>query len=288
VARLCLRTVDIFCTPLRRDAHCLSTVSGRLEVSQNYKTRQIKYIKTTYNTTSPNILFIPGYLAGKDGDKATALQNICDKHHFNFTRYDPTGIGETEGVKFEEARFSDWLFDAIQMLQNVVNPGKTVVVGSSLGSWISCYLAWKNPEKFDGLMLFCPAFNSGQFVWDLILSSVPEESRQRLKAGETVTITSMGDWEEFTISKDVRNDMMIHNLSLAPKSINLKCPVRMIHAVDDGVIRFDRSVNRDVVEMFEGNDVEISLVKQGGHELVNERCLEVVERMACELVQKAK
>lgn len=217
-----------------------------------------------------------------------ALQNTCYKHKLNFTRYDPTGIGETKGVRFSEARYSDWLFDASQMLEKVVNPGKTVVIGSSLGGWMACYLALKHPGKFDGLMLFCPAFNSGQFIWDLILSSVSEEDRRKLKAGETVRITSMGDWEEFEMCKDVRNDMIIHNLSLAPASINVKCPVRILHALDDKVIRFERTVNRDVVEMFKSDDVEVSLVKQGGHELVNERCLEVVERMVCELVEKAK
>lgn len=51
-------------------------------------------------------------------------------------RYDPSGLGESEGMTKAEARMSIWLEDAEEMLLNVAE-GPQIVIGSSLGCWVS-------------------------------------------------------------------------------------------------------------------------------------------------------
>lgn len=55
------------------------------------------------------------------------------------SRYDPSGLGESEGVKLTDTRFSLWLEDAREMLVNVAD-GPQIVVCSSMGCWVSVLL----------------------------------------------------------------------------------------------------------------------------------------------------
>lgn len=64
------------------------------------------------------------------------------------SRYDPSGLGESEGVSLMESKFSLWLEDAKEMLLKVaVNP--QIVVCSSMGCWVSimlwymCFMLYK-------------------------------------------------------------------------------------------------------------------------------------------------
>ena len=52
------------------------------------------------------------------------------------SRYDPSGLGESEGVNKTEARFCLWLDDAKEMLLNVTD-GPQIVICSSMGCWVS-------------------------------------------------------------------------------------------------------------------------------------------------------
>lgn len=50
-------------------------------------------------------------------------------------RYDPSGLGETEGVKQTETTLTVWLEDAAQVLSNLTD-GPQLVVASSMGGWV--------------------------------------------------------------------------------------------------------------------------------------------------------
>lgn len=52
------------------------------------------------------------------------------------SRYDPSGLGDSKGVKLTETKFSLWLEDAREMLLKVTD-GPQIVVCSSMGCWVS-------------------------------------------------------------------------------------------------------------------------------------------------------
>ena len=54
-------------------------------------------------------------------------------------RYDPSGIGDSDG-SLETVEFSDWVENAATVLERL-GSSDNVVVGSSMGGWISLLLA---------------------------------------------------------------------------------------------------------------------------------------------------
>ena len=57
----------------------------------------------------------------------------------NVCRYDPSSIGESEG-RLETVEFTDWVENAATVLESL-GSADNVVVGSSMGGWISLLLA---------------------------------------------------------------------------------------------------------------------------------------------------
>ena len=55
------------------------------------------------------------------------------------SRYDPSGIGDSNG-SLETVEFSDWVENAATVLERL-GSSDNVVVGSSMGGWISLILA---------------------------------------------------------------------------------------------------------------------------------------------------
>ena len=81
------------------------------------------------------------------------------------------GLGESSG-DHASLEFSDWFDDCQAAIQVATeeNPDTGVVlVGSSMGAWISLKMVEQNRDVVKGLILIAPAIN---FMWSFYLVSV--------------------------------------------------------------------------------------------------------------------
>jgi pimeloyl-ACP methyl ester carboxylesterase len=63
------------------------------------------------------------------------------------------GRSDERQLPFTTADLDDWLYDVF----NELSISKAVVIGASLGAWLSAKFAIRYPEKIDKLVLLCPA-----------------------------------------------------------------------------------------------------------------------------------
>jgi len=82
--------------------------------------------------------------SGKDGQKAEHVKRWCQETGRSFVRYDPTCLGASPG-DWSTVELQDWRDDAGEVLEKVCG-GPTVLLGSSMGGWISLLLA-TNPRS---------------------------------------------------------------------------------------------------------------------------------------------
>ena len=127
-------------------------------------------------------------MSGKDGEKAEHLRSQCTRLGRTFVRYDPTCIGQSEG-SVEEVQFKDWVEDAAKMLVEQC-AGPTVLVGSSMGGWISLLLASRaeTRELVKGLVLVAPALNFFRPHYHQMASELSVQQQAKLERGETVAV----------------------------------------------------------------------------------------------------
>lgn len=95
------------------------------------------------NSALPLVVFCGGYRSDMAGTKAIFLEEQCKARGQSYLRFDYRGHGESEGV-FDDATISDWKNDAVAAITNVLDDKtdqKVLVVGSSMGGWISLLCA---------------------------------------------------------------------------------------------------------------------------------------------------
>ena len=104
--------------------------------------------------------------------------------HLNSCRYDPTCIGDSPG-SWETLEFRHWIEDAEAVLERAGGE-KNVLVGSSMGGWISLLLASRSrlKQNIKGLVLIAPALNFIRPFYQQLYANSDENVQRALDNGE--------------------------------------------------------------------------------------------------------
>lgn len=209
---------------------------------------------------TPGVLFCGGFMSDMSGSKATALASHCRQQGRAFVRFDYSGHGASGG-RFADGCIGDWLGDALAVLDELTT-GPQVVVGSSMGGWISLLLALARAQRVHALALLAPAPDFTRAIWDDELS--PAE-REHLQQNGHIERPSEYSEQPYLITRRLIEDGRRHLLLGAP--IGIACPVRILHGMQDSDVPWQRSIT--LVERLQGDDVVLTLLKHGDHRLSN-------------------
>lgn len=249
------------------------------------KVRRIAYNKTS-GPRSHGLLYIPGFMGHKGGGKPVALHSFSQKYGFPFLRYDPSGLGESEGMTKAETRFSIWLEDAKEMLLNVAE-GPQIVICSSMGCWITSHLIQMHPEKFAGILMLAPAVNFHSRYEKVLRAQLTPKLLQKFEEGGVVPLYAP-DYGEFPLTKAHFQDMKKFALTREPEQIPVPVPLRIIHGVKDKDVPYTESL--PLMHSFKTEDVHLSFLKHAGHTLVDKLSLELIYdtilKLAAEVQQR--
>lgn len=98
--------------------------------------RRIAYRLT--DGEGPAVVFCGGFKSDMEGTKALHLQAWAERTGRAFLRFDYSGHGQSEGA-FLDGSIGDWFEDARAVCGLLAGP--LLLVGSSMGGWISLLLA---------------------------------------------------------------------------------------------------------------------------------------------------
>ena len=207
---------------------------------------------------TPGVLFCGGFKSDMTGNKATALEAHCRAGGRQYTRFDYRGHGQSGG-RFVDATVGDWKGDALAVLDRVTS-GPQVIVGSSMGGWIMLLLALARPERVHGLVGIAPAPDFVLRMWD----GFSDEIRATLRREGVYRRPSQYSHEPYEITLRLLEEGRDH-LVLDRGPAPVRCPVRLLHGMRDPDVPWRNSV--DLVDRLAGDDVVLTLVKDGDHRL---------------------
>src|SRR5918911_5095010 len=139
-----------------------------LEVGSGERARRIALLQR--EGAGPIVVWLGGFRSDMRSTKADALDAWAAAVGRAFLRFDYSGHGESGG-RFEEATISQWLADALAVLDRHV-PDRPVLVGSSMGGWLALLatreLLQARPERAPcALVLIAPAVDfTERLMWD--------------------------------------------------------------------------------------------------------------------------
>jgi len=231
------------------------------------KSSSIQYLKTNCGDSIayerivgkpqyPSLVYVPGYGTGKDGEIAKFLKQVAEEGCFGFVSYDPVGLGESMNDKtFASMEFEDWLLNAEAVL-NMLAGEKVILVGGSMGGWISVRLAAQHNLKpiIKGMILISTATNFGSLDYRAI-------------PGRKSFFMNMKKFE-------------MHG------SLDIDVPVIILHGVKDEIIPFKESIN--IMENLTSKDVELIYVKEATHSFQDPQSLDILKDRVMKMVDKMK
>jgi len=242
---------------------------------------KIAYEKLEGSVELPTVMFVPGFMSGKDGDKPKHLREYCINKNYTYIRYDPTCIGESPG-DWTSLEFQDWVENAGSILENL-GSSQNIVVGSSMGGWISLWLASqeKYKEKVKSLLLIAPAVNFLRPFYAEIVRKLPQEVQDKLERGEIHQIEDQ--YGVKPLKKSFAENSAKFEIDLG-QPIDISCPVKILHGVADDTVPYKNSLG--IMELLVSEDVEVIYRKGAGHRFSEEESLKLLESNLEKIIQK--
>jgi pimeloyl-ACP methyl ester carboxylesterase len=235
----------------------------------------IAYHKTP--GSAPGIVFLGGFMSDMTGSKALSLEDFAARRGQAFLRFDYQGHGASSG-HFEEGTIGRWAEDAVAAL-DALTEGPQVLVGSSMGGWIMLLAALARPQRVAGLLGIAAA---PDFTEDLMWDAYPPDVRETLEREGVYHEPSDYGEEPYTITKALIDDGRKHLLLRKPLPIT--CPVRLIHGMADPDVPWELAIR--LADRLESDDVEVTLVKGGGHRLSEPEDLERLGTTLARLLER--
>ena len=208
------------------------------------------------------MVFLGGFRSDMTGTKAQYLQDWAQAQRHSFIRFDYSGHGQSGGA-FEDGAIGDWAQDAMAVLG--LTTGPQILVGSSMGGWISLLIARAMPDKVAGLVTIAAA---PDFTEDSMWGQFGPAQRAELLATGVIHLPSdYGTPYPITrrLIEEGRGQLVLRSPLLLPM------PVRFLQGTADRDV--DQSVALRLLGHATGPDIRLTLLKGADHRFSTPECL---------------
>ncbi len=236
--------------------------------------RRIAYHLT--DGTGPAVVFLGGFKSDMGGTKAVFLEEWARAQGRAFLRFDYSGHGESSEA-FTDGAIGDWFEDACAALGLLA--GKVVLVGSSMGGWISLLVARAMPERVAGLVTIAAA---PDFTEDSMWAGFSDAQKAELMAGQVALPSEYG--EPYIITRRLIEEGRTRLVLRDP--LPLPFPVRFLQGTADADV--DMSVALRLLDHATGPDMRLTLVKGADHRFSDDTCLELIGAAVTDVLEQAR
>jgi len=231
------------------------------------KTKKIRYLKH-YQKNSDYIVFLHGFMSDLEGKKPKTFFNFAKQNKLGFLALEYSGHGKSSG-KFINGNISKWTQETNILIKKIVKNNKIILVGSSMGSWISI-----NQFKFfkKQIIGFLGIGSAPEFLENLMWKKFSKRMKSEtikngiynLKHGNyTYPIT-------LQLIKDGRKNKVLK------KKIKSKIYVTMVHGQKDEVVPV--SYSKKVLKIFVKAKKKLVIIKKGDHSLSSPKWLKLIKK----------
>ena len=235
-----------------------------METLDTPQRRRIAYNRLEGN--GPCVVFLGGLKSDMEGTKALHLEAWARAGGRAFLRFDYSGHGQSSG-DFTEGAIGDWAEDA-QAAITALTAGPVVLVGSSMGGWISLLMAKRLGAKLAGLVTIAAA---PDFTEDSMWDGFDEAQKAALmEEGQVALPSEYGD--PYIITRRLVEDGRAHLVLREPLALPYR--VRFLQGTADADV--DMSVALRLLDHAEGDDIRLTLVKGADHRFSTPKELDLI------------
>lgn len=209
---------------------------------------------------TPTVVWLQGFMSDMVSTKASALAEWARGREQSLLRLDYSGHGRSSG-RIEEGCIGMWLADAREAILRLTS-GPIVLIGSSMGGWISLLLA--RDRQFEGrlagMVLIAPAWDmTERLMWGEMSFA---QRREVMETGiwyEPSAYSEQGYPITRRLIEEGRNHL------IGETGLAVGAPVHILQGMQDPDVPWQGSAR--LVDLIDGGDVRLTLVKDGDHRL---------------------
>ena len=230
-------------------------------------TKKIRYLNFVQKN-SAYIVFLHGFMSDLEGKKPKSLLNFAKKNKLSFLALEYSGHGKSSG-KFVDGNISKWTRDTKVLISKIVKKNNFILVGSSMGSWISLNLFKYFKSQIVG---FLGIGSAPDFLENLMWKKFSKKMRTEL-IKKNIYNLKHGDYVypiTLQLIKDGRKNKVLN------KKIESRINVTMIHGEKDEAVPI--SYSKKTLKIFKGAKKRLVLVKNGNHSLSSPKWLKLIKK----------
>jgi len=231
------------------------------------KSKRIRYLKLSQKNTS-YIVFLHGFMSNLEGKKPKAFLDFAKKNNLGFLALEYSGHGRSSG-KFTNGNISKWTRETRILIQKIVKKNKIILIGSSMGAWISL-----NQFNFfkKQIIGFLGIGSAPEFLEGLMWNKFSKKMKTEIKKNGIINLKH-GDYEypiSLQLIKDGKKNKVFN------KKIYHKLNVTMVHGNKDKSVPVYYS--RKTLKIFKNAKKKLVIVKNGDHSLSSAKWLKILKK----------
>ena len=231
------------------------------------KSKKIRYLKNNQKDKL-YIVFLHGFMSDLDGKKPKAFLRYAIKNKLGFLALEYSGHGKSSG-KFTNGNISKWSKETSLLIKKIVKKNNLILIGSSMGSWISLNQFKIFKKQIIG---FLGIGSAPEFLENLMWKKFTKKmKKETIRKG--IYQLKHGNYEypiTLQLIKDGRKNKVLN------KKINSNIKVTMVHGEKDEAVPV--SYSRKVLKLFPNAKKKLNIIEKGDHSLSNKRCINTILR----------
>ena len=229
------------------------------------KSKKIRYLKNNQKD-KPYIVFLHGFMSDLDGKKPKAFLRYAIKNKLGFLALEYSGHGKSSG-KFTNGNISKWSKETSILIKKIVKKNNFILIGSSMGSWISLNQFKIFKKQIIG---FLGIGSAPEFLENLMWKKFTKKMKKEISTKKIINLKH-GNYEypiTLQLIKDGRKNKILN------KKINYKLKVTMVHGERDESV--PSSYSKKILKIFKTAKKKMVIVKKGDHSLSSKKWLKIL------------
>ena len=226
-----------------------------LKISNNKK---IRYLGNIFQNRL-YIVFLHGFMSDIEGEKPNNILKYAKGKKLGFLALEYSGHGKSSG-KFTNGNISKWSKDVEVLIKKVVKKNNFILVGSSMGAWLSLNQFKIFKKQIKG---FLGIGSAPEFLENLMWKKFTKKMKNEIMKKGIINLKH-GNYEypiSYQLIKDGRKNKILN------KKISTKINVTMIHGDRDDVV--PKSFSKKALKIFNKAKKKLVIIKNGDHSLSN-------------------
>jgi len=231
------------------------------------KYRKIRYLKF-FKKNGIYIVFLHGFMSDLEGKKPKAFLSFAKKNNLGYLALEYSGHGKSSG-KFIDGNITQWSKDTAILIKKVVKKNNFILIGSSMGAWISL-----NQFKFFKKQI-CGILGIGsapEFLEHLMWNKFSKKMKKEIRKKGMINLNH-GEYEypiTYQLIQDGRKNKVLN------KKIDQDLKVVMIHGSKDSSVPVIYS--KKMLKIFKTNKKKLVIIKNGDHSLSSPKWIKILKR----------